>query len=59
MYDGEDGGVDVVAVKAQRQAVRESLNGLDRQCARGLIDEEQLASATAELRPQLAALEAG
>ena len=56
--DGEDDGIDVVMVKAQKKALRERLNGLARQCANGLIDEEQLASATAELKPQLDALEA-
>jgi site-specific DNA recombinase len=56
--DGEDDGVDVVMVKAQKKALRERLNGLARQCANGLIDEEQLASATMELKPQLDALDA-
>jgi site-specific DNA recombinase len=56
--EDEDDGVDVVIVKARKKALRERLNGLARQCARGDIDEEQLASATAELKPELDALDA-
>ncbi|MGY4650588.1 recombinase family protein [Mycobacterium sp. URHB0021] len=56
--DGEDDGVDVVMVKAQKKALRERLNAQSRMHANGLIDDEQLASATAELKPQLEALDA-
>jgi site-specific DNA recombinase len=56
--DGEDDGIDVVMVKAQRKALRERLNAQTRMHANGIIDDEQLASGTAELMPQLDALQA-
>lgn len=49
----EEDGIEVAIVDAKISALRERLNKLARQCARELIDEEQLASATAELKPDL------
>jgi site-specific DNA recombinase len=54
----DDDGVDVDAATTRLNALRGRLNGMARQCARGDIDEEQLASATAELKPDMVALEA-
>ena len=43
--DGEDDGVDVVMVKAQKKALRERLNAvkIPHEHTNGLIDDEQLA----------------
>lgn len=54
----EDDGVDVVMVTAQLTALRERLDGMAVQCALGEIDNQQLASATAALKPKMAEYQA-